>query len=335
MRVFLLLFLSGCFWVTEAEREARWDLDGDGLPRPLDCDDDDPDAQGMTWYADADGDSYGDPASATQECEPGEGFVLDGTDCDDTNAAVFPGAPELCNGADDDCSGAADDASGLMSTWYTDSDGDSFGDPSAPVSACDQPPGTVANADDCDDGTGSVAPDAPELCNGVDDDCDGLFDLDDPDLDPAPFTWFFDGDLDGFGTELDTATGCTPPTGYVAEGGDCNDDNDAVHPGLLTDDCLTVDDDNCDTVTNPPGSANGTLAWPDADQDGFGDPTQPLDACVPPQGYVSNGLDCDDSDGCTFIGAVEVCNGGIDNDCANNGDDGCVAADTADTGACP
>ena len=61
--------------------------------------------------------------------------------------------------------------------WYQDADGDGFGDPEAEVEACEPPEGTVAEAGDCDDDDPAVFPDALELLNGMDDDCDGAVDL--------------------------------------------------------------------------------------------------------------------------------------------------------------
>jgi hypothetical protein len=77
------------------------------------CDSQDNDCDGTsddgvsppTWYADTDGDGYGDAGSTLESCEPGSGWVVDDTDCDDTDEAIHPGAPELCDGTDTDCDG--------------------------------------------------------------------------------------------------------------------------------------------------------------------------------------------------------------------------------------
>ena len=68
-----------------------------------DCDGEVDEDLGETWYPDADGDGYGDRSQPTASCDPDAGLVADGSDCDDTDAAVHPGAMELCNGYDDDC----------------------------------------------------------------------------------------------------------------------------------------------------------------------------------------------------------------------------------------
>lgn len=66
--------------------------------------------------------------------------------------------------------------------WYEDADGDGFGDPGSSVISLSQPPGYVADDMDCDDTKSAVNPLAGEICNNIDDDCDGLIDLADPDL---------------------------------------------------------------------------------------------------------------------------------------------------------
>jgi hypothetical protein len=70
-----------------------------------------------TWYADADGDGYGNPAIATQACSQPAGFVANNTDCNDANANAFPGAAEVCDNLDNDCDGQVDE--GLTYLTYT------------------------------------------------------------------------------------------------------------------------------------------------------------------------------------------------------------------------
>jgi hypothetical protein len=76
---------------------------------------------GTTWYADADGDNYGDASSTTTACQQPSGYVSDNSDCNDGNANVNPGATEICNGIDDDCDGLVDEG-------FSDTDGDQFPD---------------------------------------------------------------------------------------------------------------------------------------------------------------------------------------------------------------
>jgi MYXO-CTERM domain-containing protein len=105
--------------------------------------------------------------------------VLDGTDCDDTDRAVHPGAVEVCDDADtdEDCDTLADDADpgvdpATRRSWYPDADADTYGALDA-VAACDPPAGAVPTGTDCDDTDPAVHPGAAETCdNGLDDDCD-------------------------------------------------------------------------------------------------------------------------------------------------------------------
>ena len=78
----------------------------------------------------------------------GDGY-LEGDDCDDNDASIYPGAVETCDGVDNNCDGTVDE--GVTDTFYTDADGDGFGDSESTVEACDAPDGTVPNGNDCDD----------------------------------------------------------------------------------------------------------------------------------------------------------------------------------------
>ncbi|MFN7145097.1 MAG: MopE-related protein, partial [Myxococcota bacterium] len=137
----------------------------DGVDEDCDGTADDGATDAATWYADTDGDGFGG-ASSTRACSAPAGHVATATDCDDTSAGAFPGAVETCDGRDDDCDGATDEAGASgASTWYTDADGDSYGDPGSVRVACSAPAGTVADASDCDDGDGTVSPAGVEACN--------------------------------------------------------------------------------------------------------------------------------------------------------------------------
>jgi hypothetical protein len=141
------------------------------------CNAEDDDCDGFTdeallaiWWVDADGDSFGDPSTGIETCDPADGYVGRGEDCDDTDGTVNPNADEVCgDGHDNDCNGTVDDE---VVRW-TDADGDGFGDPATARSACEAEFHEVDNDVDCNDGNPFVNPAVQEVCDdGVDDDCD-------------------------------------------------------------------------------------------------------------------------------------------------------------------
>ncbi len=156
-----------------------------------------------------------------------DGFTVADGDCDDGAPTIFPGAPESCNGVDDDCDSIVDEDAVDGDTWWSDVDGDGFGDPEAPQTGCTQPGGTVDNADDCDDSSELIAPGAEEHCDGVDEDCDDSVDEDAVDA----VTWYADNDGDGFGVEGDVTAACEQPKGYAGVAGDCDDIDGDAWPG--------------------------------------------------------------------------------------------------------
>ncbi len=210
---FLLLAAIGCGKHGDSagcEERTFWtDADGDGhgvLGSPIsactepanaattsdDCDDTDPnvhpgadeicddkdsdcdgkgDAASATWYPDEDGDGYGDALAGLKACAQPDGTVADGTDCDDADALVHPGVVEECDGDDDDCDGRED--LGTVGTWYSDDDGDGYGDDAAATKTCDPDPAWVELGGDCEPSNDAVHPGAVEVCNPYDDDCDG------------------------------------------------------------------------------------------------------------------------------------------------------------------
>jgi hypothetical protein len=141
--------------------------------------DEDTAADALTWYADTDGDMYGDVAVTTLACAQPASFVSDSTDCDDSDGAIKPSATEVCDSIDNDCDGDIDDADSSLvgsTTYYADLDGDFYGDATNSLTACAAPSSYVSDDTDCDDGDRLINPAASELCNGLDDDCDGVAD---------------------------------------------------------------------------------------------------------------------------------------------------------------
>jgi hypothetical protein len=276
------------------------DNDGDGQV--------DEDATFTTYYADADGDGYGDPETTIRACTQPAGYVSDNTDCADNDATVYPGAPEICDGKDNNCNGQVDESAGT--TWYRDSDGDGYGDVTQSTTACTQPAGYVADNTDCADNDATVYPGAPELCDGKDNNCNGQID------EGAGTTWYRDSDGDGYGDTETTMQACAQPTGYVANNTDCADNDATVHPGAP--EICDEKDNNCNGQVD---EGAGTTWYRDSDGDGYGDPAQSTTACAQPDSYVADNTDCADNDATVYPGAPEICDG-KDNNCNGQVDDG-------------
>jgi len=281
------------------------DGDGDGFSSmgscegtADDCDDDDAGINPNALEApcdgvdtDCDGNLHPDEADGD-----GDGVTVCDGDCDDSDGSVNPNASESCNGIDDNCDEAIDEGLTL------DGDGDGF----TSLSSCQ------GSSDDCDDADPTVYPGAVEVCNGIDDNCDGeideglTFDVDGDnhtsldscggsgdDCDDENDTIFpgapelcdqLDNDCDG---ELPDAEIDADADGYAPCDGDCDDTLDSVWPGA-TEDCANGIDDNCNGVIDEA-----------TDQDG--------------DGFTCD--DCDDTNDAIFPGAEELACDGVDTDC--------------------
>ena len=176
-----------------------------------------------TWYADTDGDGFGDPANSVASVTQPAGFVADNTDCDDRNAGINPDALDSPGDLiDQDCDGIDPPPP----TWYADTDGDGFGDPASSVASVTPPAGFVADNTDCDDTIAGINPNALEAPgDGIDQDCDGI--------DPPRPTWYADTGGDGFGDPGSSVASTTQPAGFVADNTDCDDTNAGINPNAL------------------------------------------------------------------------------------------------------
>ena len=121
--------------------------------------------------------------SAVQDSQPpvpvdedGDGWAVDGGDCDDGDPAVNPYQDEVCDGIDNDCDGYVDLGAVDATRWFLDADADGYGCPTCITSACEQPTGRVEDNTDCDDEDPAVNPGAAEVPDGIDNDCDGEID---------------------------------------------------------------------------------------------------------------------------------------------------------------
>ena len=285
----------------------------DGVDNNCDGQVDEEGAAGCEWrYKDVDGDGYGQPLEHHCLCNPGPPYTAtkDG-DCDDAAAGVHPGATEVCNGKDDDCNGVTDDGdTGGCSTFYADQDGDGYGTAGDSKCLCAPAiPYTASKPGDCLDSDPTVNPGATEVCNGKDDDCDGSTD---PEGTPACLAFYLDADGDGFGDPAQTKCLCAAAGQYTTtKGGDCLDSEPTVNPGAT--EVCNGRDDNCDGSTDPEGTPGCQPYYLDSDGDGFGDPNQAKCLCGPAAGYLAQAGDCDDSNAAVHPGATDACNGKDDN----------------------
>jgi hypothetical protein len=204
------------------------DNDGDTHPGAEElCDQTDNDCDGdideglpySDWFGDADGDGFGDATDVLNTCDeaPPTGYTDNAADCDDTNSTVYPGGEEFCDDIDNDCDGEVDNDVTYRDV-FPDVDGDGYGDNGDALSICepDTPAGYSEIGDDCDDENDTVYPEAEELCDGLDNDCDG------------------EVEADGVDEDGDGSFACE----------DCEDDDDTIFPGA-EDACNGVDND-CD-----------------------------------------------------------------------------------------
>ena len=340
----------------------------DGTDTPGDAFDQNCDGT-LVCYPDHDHDGYGKSTGAIESDIPAAGGVGTGCgttatddwdddpdDCQDWDATVYPGHPELCDGQNNDC------ADGWPAEEI-DNDGDHYVECTIDAGGWDGG-GDILGGDDCDDTDNTIYPTATELCDGIDNDC----------VSGVPSV-----EVDGDG---DHYVECTVATwragGGIVGGDDCDDTDDTIYPtaaelcdgqdndcvsGIPADevdndsdgyvectvdgagwDGVTIvggddcDDTDPDTSPGDPDDAgdgfdencSGTLAcFVDADHDGFGSTAG--ESAFPASGGVATGALCDSSTGDTWDDTGDDCDdavattypGAADDECTDGVDNDC------------
>ncbi len=251
------------------------------------------------FYADADSDTY-TVATATRYCDIVVGYVASVSapiDCNDNDAAINPGATEICDAAnvDENCNGLADNADATAAdagktNFYADIDNDTYTLASA-SRFCDSVTGYRTAASlltDCDDTNAAVYPGAVENCanDGVDNNCNGEANSDAEAIDSVAY--FVDFDADNFGSSVAVAQqSCVAVVGSVLDHTDCNDASAAVYPGAVENCANNGVDNNCDGSNLESDAIDRTTYYADTDGDGAGDASTATLSCTQAAGYVT------------------------------------------------
>lgn len=127
---------------------------------------------GTLFYPDGDSDGFGSKVlPPIRDCTKPPFRVEDNTDCNDYESKIRPGQPDICNLKDDNCNGQVDEGLPMM-TVYEDKDGDGVGvaGPNTMI-FCGATKGFGVGTNDCNDNDATISPNAMEMCNGRDDNC--------------------------------------------------------------------------------------------------------------------------------------------------------------------
>ena len=104
-----------------------------------------------------------------------DGFSEEEGDCNDNDSEINPNATDICDGVDNNCDGQIDEDLETL-TYFIDNDNDGFGDINNSIQSCVEVDGYVSNSDDCDDNNSEINPNATDICDEVDNNCDGQID---------------------------------------------------------------------------------------------------------------------------------------------------------------
>ena len=198
--------LGGCYpWVDQQ-------IHDENNPEPC--------SEPPVWYVDNDGDGFGTDQETISSCDPVKGFARQPNDCDDADPDRFPDAEEICDGLDSACGPE------VVPLDEIDGDGDGF------VTCDPWFGGNGLSGGDCDDANAILFPGAPELCDGLDNACQGALPADEADDDGDGWVIC---EIDGDGWQ-------GPP---IDGGGDCDDAEPNVNPSRV-EVCEDGLDNNCD-----------------------------------------------------------------------------------------
>lgn len=293
-------------------------------------------------------DANGEPL-VTGRCARGTQSCVDARWAEECVGSIGP-IPEICTdadlGEDDDenCDGITDgiDATDDMKvTRFLDSDGDGWGVTGDTRFSCEATGDyTALKGGDCNDAVATINPGQTEVCNDIDDNCDGILDGETVTNDQK-HTFYRDQDDDLFGVSADSQLACGPAGHYTAEvGGDCDDGDKLVNPTQY--EACNGFDDNCDGIVDGVSADNDmkSIYYRDQDLDTYGNPNntalyctgqQPGGWVLPPEDEAN--LDCNDNNASINPQATETCNG-VDQNCngQNDTNDPAAAASCEITG---